>query len=247
MWTKRTTFVSVLISILSVGAAFAQSRTARSIGPQRDDSLITLDFTQGTLNEYVQAVVEAMKGKPTIIIDSELEEVQVPPARLRDVTLQQALEWIPKTANARQQGLVLQAIARPGSLELNNAMFLFTSAPLAPNRPGATAEEMQVRTFALSWGTDASGPAGSKPELVKRVVEDALSKQGPTAKQPVQYNPQTGVLTIRGTSRDINLASQIMNEMRQAQQQATIIKQLQTELDDLKAEIGELKQAGEKR
>jgi len=125
-------------------------------------------------------------------------------------------------------------------------MFLFTSVPQATNRPGTTAEETQVRTFALSWTTDASG-SGSKPELVKRVVEDALSKQGPTAKQPVQYNPQTGVLTIRGTSRDINLASQIMNEMRQAQQQATVIKQLQTELDDLKAEITELKQAGEKR
>jgi hypothetical protein len=245
MWTKRTTFVSVLVSILSLSAAFAQSRTTRPLGTQRDDNLITLDFTQGTLVDYVQAVVEAMKGKPTIIIDSELEEVPVPPARLREVTLQQALEWIPKTANARQQGLVLQAITRPG-MELNNAMFLFTTAPLA-TRPGSTAEELQVRTFALSWGTDASGPAGSKPELVKRVVEEALNKQGPTAKQPVQYNPQTGVLTIRGTTRDINIASQVMNEMRQAQQQGTIIQQLQTELTDLKAEVTELKQAGEKQ
>jgi hypothetical protein len=246
MWTKRRTLVSVLVSILSLSTVFAQSRTTRTLGTQRDDSLITLDFIQGTLSDYVRAVVEAMKGKPTIIIDSELEEVQVPPARLRDVTLQQALEWIPKTANARQQGLVLQAIARPGSLELNNAMFLFTSAPLT-TRPGATADDLQVRTFALSWNTDASGPAGTKPELVKKVVEDALNKQGPTAKQPVQYNPQTGVLTVRGTPREINLAGQIMNEMRQAQQQATIIQQLQTELADLKEEVTELKQAGEKQ
>src|SRR5215510_8833809 len=119
MWTKRTTFVSALILILSLTAAFAQSRSTRTLGTPRDNNsnsnsnnnLITLDFPEGTLGDYVQGLMEVMRSKTTIIIDSELEEIQVPSAHLREVTLQQALEWIPKTANARQQGLVLQAIS----------------------------------------------------------------------------------------------------------------------------------------
>jgi hypothetical protein len=246
MWTRRTTFVSALVSVLSLTAALAQSRTPRALGGPVNN-LITLDFTQGTLHDYVEAVVEAMKGKVTIVIDSALEQVEVPSARLRDVTLSQALEWIPKTANARQQGLALQTMLRPGRPETEYAMFLFTTMPTT-NRPGSPAEEVQVKTFALSLATDAvSGPRGQNPELVKTAVQDALNIQGLSAKQPVLYNPQTGVLTVRGTSRELNIVTQVMNEMRQSPQQATIIRQLQTELSDLRAEITQLKQAGEKQ
>jgi hypothetical protein len=246
VWTKRTIFVSVLVSILSLTAAFAQSRTTRTLGTQ-DNNLITLDFTQGTLADYVREIVQAKKGKVTIIIDSTLEDIEVPSANLRGVTLSQALEWIPKTANARQQGLALQTLLRPGEREPDSAMFLFTTTPTT-NRPGSAAEELQVRTFALSWATDAvSGSTSRNSELVKTAVQDALSIQGPTAKQPVHYNPQTGVLTVRGTSRDINIASQVMTEMRRVQQQNTLIEQLQTELADLKATISALTETGEKQ
>jgi hypothetical protein len=244
MPTKRTIFVSASILILSLTMAFAQSRTIRPAGTSVDNRLISLDFPQGSLGDYVQAVVEAKRGKATIIVDSELEEVQVPSAHIRDVTLSQALEWIPKTAVARQQGLVLQATPAIGALAEDSSVFLFTTVPTAP-RLGSTAEDLQVKTFALSWSTDAaSGANGRNPELLKTAVQDALSAQGLSAKQPVRYNPQTGVLTIRGTSRDVNVASQVMNEIRQVQQQNTIIQRLQSELDELKDEISALKQSG---
>jgi hypothetical protein len=241
MRTKRTIFISISVSILSLTLAFAQSRTIRPSGTTLDDKLISLDFPQGSLADYVQAVIEARKGKATIIVDSELEEVQVPAARLRTVTLLQALEWIPKTAGARQQGLALQTTLAQAVHEEDSSVFLFTTAPTVA-RPGSTADD-QVRTFALSWSSDPA-PNGRNPELLKTAVQDALSTQGLSAKQPIRYNPQTGVLTIRGTSRDVNIASQVMNELRQAQQQATIIQELQTQLEDLKAEISKLKEAG---
>jgi hypothetical protein len=243
MPTKRTIFVSGSVSILSLTMAFAQSRTIRPAGTSVDNRLISLDFTQGSLGNYVKAVAEAKKDKATIIVDSELEEVQVPSAHLRDVTLSQALEWIPKTAVARQQGLVLQATPAVGALAQDSSVFLFTAVPTS-TRAGS-AEDLQVRTFALSWSTDAvSGANGRNPELLKTAVQDALSPQGLSAKQPVRYNPQTGVLTIRGTSRDVNIASQVMNEIRQVQQQTTTIQGLQTELEELKDEISALKHSG---
>ena len=240
MRTKRTILISIPVLILSLTLAFVQSRTTRPTGTTIDDKLISLNFPQGSLGDYVQAVIEAKKGKATIIVDSGLEEVQVPAAHLRDVTLLQALEWIPKTAGARQQGLTLQATSAVALAE-DNSVFLFTTVPTVA-RPGSTADD-QVRTFALSWPSDPASN-GRNPELLKTAVQDALNTQGLSAKQPVRYNPQTGVLTILGTSRDVNIASQVMNELRQAQQQATIIQGLQTELEDLKAEISKLKETG---
>jgi len=243
MWTKRTIFVSASVSVLSLTLAFAQSRTAvRPLGASADSKLISLDFPQGSLDDYVKAVVEAKNGKATIIVDSELQEVQVPSAHLRNVTLSQALEWIPKTAIARQQGLVLQTSPATGAFGEDSAVFLFTNVPIT-TRSGSTPDDLKVGTFALSWSTDPSNDRNS--ELLKTAVQDALSTQGLTAKQPVRYNPQTGVLTIRGTSRDVNIASQVMNEIRQAQQQAMIIQGLQTDIEDLKAEIRKLKPTGE--
>jgi hypothetical protein len=241
MRTKRTIFISISVSILSLTLAFAQSRTIRPSSTTLDDKLISVDFPQGNLGDYVQAVIEAKKGKATIIVDSGLEEVQVPAAHLRAVTLLQALEWIPKTAGARQQGLALQTTSAVGALAEDSSVFLFTTVPTV-GRPGSTADD-QVKTFALGWSSDPSAN-GRNPELLKTAVQDALSTQGLSAKQPVRYNPQTGVLTIRGTSHDVNIASQVMNELRQAQQQATIIQGLQTDLEDLKAEIGKLKESG---
>jgi hypothetical protein len=237
-------FVSASVSILWLTTAFAQSRTIRPAGTSVDNRLISLDFTQGSLGDYVKAVVEAKKGKATIIVDSELEEVQVPSAHLRDVTLTQALEWIPKTAAARQQGLVLQATSALGAPAEDTSVFLFTTVPTS-SRAGSIAEDLQVRTFALSWSGDAVSGANSRnPELLKTAVQDALNTQGLSAKQPIRYNPQTGVLTIRGTSRDVNIASQVMNEIRQVQQQTAIVEGLQTELEELKEEISALKQSG---
>jgi len=138
MVTKRTIFISISVSILSLTLAFAQSRTIRPSGTTLDDKLISLDFPQGSLGDYVRAVIEAKKGKATVIVDSELEEVQVPAARLRSVTLLQALEWIPKTAGARQQGLALQTTPALGVEAQDSSVFLFTTASTVA-RPGSTA------------------------------------------------------------------------------------------------------------
>jgi hypothetical protein len=240
MCAKRTIVVSALILMLSVVEAYPQTRTTRSFATV-DDTLITLDFNKGTLDEYVQAVTEAKKGKVTIIIDSDLEDIEVPPAHLRNVSLAQALEWIPKTSTSRQQGLTLQIMPRPGRTDEDSSMFLFTTLPLAVPT-GTSRDDTQVKTFALNWATDSTNP-----ELVKTAVQDALSTRGLTASKPVAYNPQTGILTLRGTSRDVTIASQVMNELKQAQQQAKIIEQLQTELDALKDKVTELQGAGDRR
>jgi hypothetical protein len=95
----------------------------------------------------------------------------------------------------------------------------------------------------LSWATDGvSGTDGRSPETVKTAVQDVLNIQGPGARQPVQYNPQTGVLTVRGTARDMVVIGQVLNEIRQAQPQATALEQLRAQLTDLKAEVAQLKQ-----
>ena len=234
MRTKRTIVVSALVSILSLGAVFSQTRPTRTLVNNLENNLITLDSDQGTLDEYVKAVMQAKKNKVTIIIDSGLEDIEVPSAHLRDVSLSQALEWIPKTANARQQGLTLQVMPRQGRTEEDTGMFLFTTSPM-PVGTGRPGEDLQVKTFALSWTPDKTNP-----EVVKTAVQDALSARGLTASKPVNYNPQTGVLTLRGTARDVTIATQVMNELKQAQQQAKVIEELQTQLEDLKNRIGEL-------
>ena len=234
MRTKRTILVSALVSILSLGAVFSQTRPTRTLVNNLDNNLITLDSDQGTLYEYVKAVMQAKKNKVTIIIDSGLEDIEVPSAHLRDVSLSQALEWIPKTANARQQGLTLQVMPRQGRTEEDTGMFLFTTSPM-PVGTGRSGEDLQVKTFALSWTPDKTNP-----EVVKTAVQDALSARGLTVSKPVNYNPQTGVLTLRGTARDVTIATQVMNELKQAQQQAKVIEELQTQLEDLKNRIGEL-------
>jgi hypothetical protein len=225
MSTIQATVYGIFISLFAAGFAAAQE-TAKK--PAVAPSTARIAFDGGTLDAYVDAVRKQFANS-NIVVDGGVGTVKLPKAPLARVTLRGALEWIPKTAEARKQGVALQP---PQASREGDLVFVLTTlhSP-APRTTAAT--EPQMRGYNLS---EEVRP-GLKPDEVTKFLQSRLQDRRAEFKGPIKYDPGTRMLTVTGTSDDLRLSDHLIDEMARGKQVVAVLPRLQTDIKTLQDRV----------
>jgi hypothetical protein len=236
MWIKLllSTFLLVLLS----EPALSQTPTKKDAG---SDGWVQIDFDGGTLDSYLAVVRKKLKDA-NIVVDG-VGNMTLPKISLQKVNLPLALEWIPKTADARKHGLLLQS-ARTG--RDTGEVFVFTATQTSTPREPAP-EERSTKPYHLD--TPEDGESSRKPDVITKAVEDHLKMQFPDEKAvAVTYNAESKLMTVKNATRtQIALADRVKDEMTRGQVVlGPVIQNLQAEVEKLKKRVADLEKKNEK-
>jgi len=122
-------------------------------------------------------------------------------------------------------------------------VYLFTTTQSPTSAPTqARTEDYEVWPKYLPALEGEKGLAVA-PTLIKKAVENALSKQHAPKKGSVEYDSETRTLTVSGTRSDVQLAARVIEEMTRGRRIEAALEHLQSEVDALKAELARLKKS----
>jgi hypothetical protein len=169
------------------------------------------------------------------LVVEEVGTVQLPSAKLPNVTLSAALLWIQHTAEARENGVILQRIREPA--EPGIVYLLTTTQSRAVRQRQVPPAIEERRSYSLQ--PFAEQTLGVTPEIVRMAVTDILEGTGAT----VQYNRETRMLNVQGSPVDIARATQVVEEITQGRRMSNALAQLTRDVERLRTEIEELRRA----
>jgi len=229
MRTAHATICVALVCALFTSAS-AQEAKKKSTPTNSVSSVADIAFGGGQLKDYVAEVRKKFPDSK-IVVDG-VGEVRLPAAPLPRVSLRAALEWVPKTLEARGNSVVLEPQTGRGA----DAVFVLTkqSAPRTP--PPA---ERQAKDYNLS---DEIRP-GVKPAIVEAEVKEMLKLRQPPFEGSVAYDSKTQMLRVAGTAADIRLADHVVETMTQGQRIAAALPALRESLKRLEDRVAVLEKA----
>jgi hypothetical protein len=223
----------VVLWAVAAGVAGAQVQQPVK-GAATADELKALNFLKGTLTlrSYVAEVREQWKFA-NIVVDTAIKDFPLPPADLKRVTLKGALQWVPGTREAKQNGLVLQIYesAKDGDV------FFFTTS-LSP----AAIARADVGRYVQSWGVPAFIPGDSVKKILG-AIQDDLNKMRSTEPGKATWIDSTRRIQVVGGRDDIVVAERAMNDYVSARRLTVAVEGLQTRVSDLRREVDSIKKA----
>jgi hypothetical protein len=232
--------------------------------PEPEASGIAVDFAGGTVAEYL-ATLKEREDDVNVVLDPEAAGIAMPPVSLKKVSVDTAIHLIQETAAAREGRVYIQVVNQGGG---NPAFVVSVQAPRAvpvafpprspgPGQPGAAPEGKQLHVSSLREIMDAAAGDSSavKAETVLTAIDAALGIQDPEQKDKpvVKFHADSCLLIVRGTQEQIHTVEQVLGEISRPQRAVpgsnlnARLKQLQDEIEKLKAELAELKKLGSKQ
>jgi len=241
------------VNMLGQQPAGQKLRAQPAVGSDKQGSpLISIDFAGGTLTEYVASIRKQQHGV-NVVVDPEIASVLLPPVSLQNVSSSAAVNWIQLTASARKKNVSVQAVPRPPQSGGDDVFVISAlESPLmgSPDRIQQLTVRNQIKAISLKPIVEGK-EKNVTVDSVLSAVNTALEMQNPQQqdKATAKFDKATNLLFIRGTADQINTTMQVIDEMtRQTKTDARdlIIKNLEQDVDRLKAELANQKQRGEK-
>jgi hypothetical protein len=200
--------------------------------PAATPTTARITFQGGTLDAYVD-VVRKQFPNSNIHTDGGVGTIKLQAVSFPRVTLRSALEWVPRTAEARQKNLVLQP---PVAAREGDVVFVLTTAQVAPLRQTPDPTELQLKAYNFSEDVRPGLP----PDEVIRFVQSRLKTRRPPFEGPVEYDAKLRTVTVMGTSNDLRAADILVEELTRGQRVAAVLPRLQAEIKALQERIDRL-------
>jgi len=214
---------------------------------QADQPLVVipdLQFGGGPLSEYAELLRKA--SGENILLDAGAGAVEVPPISLHNVSLDAALDVVPKIMG-RGEDRMLQVSTIPGP----SPVYLL----LLQKRP----ETVEVLTLQGIIGGAMPG-LGMKAETVLTAIENVLAETRDEGAPAIKFHPESSILVVKGNPSQIKVVKSVverlsegLEKVREAGSKARAgetmdaIRRGQAEVETLKlrleATLGELQSA----
>lgn len=169
-------------------------------------NLFDLDFPGGTLKEYVEAIRNKNR-KANIVIMPDAVNIPMPPVQLKSVQLPRAMEIL--------DNLVVGSDHQEVKISLRYVRGNSDMGELSIFTINASRRSLPVRTMVFSVSDILQGEVSDRDLLT--TIESSLelvSEGQPEAK--VQFHPETGILIVRGYEAQVELVSNLLEELNRA-------------------------------
>lgn len=238
-----TALASALLTAPAVvGACFAQEAqggNVTSLGrvfQSRGGTAIDLDFRGGTATEFIDAVRKAADGKVNIVAMPYVEEVRVPPMKLKSVDVISAVNLLDGESLQTPSRLVRLdvRIIAPASGEL--AALVKVNADVKQAGGFAPPQRSNI------WSVADLMSGGMTAEHITTAVSAALElMDADAAKAQVRFHKETSLLLARAEPEQIGIIHDVIAQLREssAQQQAEAMKPLRSGLEQLEQRLNQ--------
>lgn len=232
-----TMIVACLAVNLAVNSPNSTTETSEPTTETTADSdLFDLDFSGGTLKEYV-AAIRKKNRKANIVIMPDAMNIPMPPVQLKSVELRGAMEILDNlVVGSEYQQVEISLRYVHGNSDLGE-LDIFTI--------NASGQSLPVRTMVLSVSEILQGEVSDRDLLTTIQSSLELVSEGqPEAK--VQFHPETGILIVRGDIAQVELVNNLLEELSRAtirfgkqnaiildQQRADIARLLEMEMNEM--------------
>lgn len=194
-----------------IPAALPRTQAANPDLPRFD-----LDFPGGSPRDFVRALNEPLKGSLNVILPGDVDDIEIPPIKLKQVTVQQVFDAIQR---ASERTVSFPNMGGGISQQTENYMFM-TSGAVTENsvwafrafRPITASQSMTqgYRFYQLGSYLDAM-----KIEDIITALQtgwEMLNKQGAKLK----FHPETKLLIAVGQPSDFALIDDVLKELAKA-------------------------------
>lgn len=185
---------------------------ARAAAPVR---LLDVAFTGGTLAEFVDAVRAAADPEPVnVVLLADAGALAIPSVTLRRVTAESAFRAVCSRSMARVDLLdsggdpIITVETDPGWHARQAAEQRATSGRGA----GRDADSASLRVYSVREFVDGASVTYA---TVLDALKTALNADGPGAAAEVMHHEASGVLIVRGSNQQQNVAAQVLEAIRE--------------------------------
>ncbi len=233
-----------LALILACGLTMAASPLCRAQAPgevsafgrsgDTETGAVDVDFKGGTAVDFLDAVRAAAGGKVNIVAMPHVEEVMVPPMKLRNVDAVAAIRLLAGEGIQTPGRLVRLDVEIVAPPSFNKAALVKVNADVKESGGYVGPQRSNI------WSVADLINGGMSPDSIVTAVSAALELLGPaSSKAQVRFHKETSLLLARATVEQIEIINNVINEVRAsaAQQRAQSMKPVQEKMAHLEQEL----------
>lgn len=176
--------------------------------PPVQRAVISLNFTGGTVAEYVEAVIKTAKDI-NIVVMPEAREFEVPPLTLTAVDVGSAMQLLDARTAQQGRGLVELSVQEIEPFQGNGRAIYTISAQRGGPPDSELPEEAGVWTIAELLG------ANMKAEDILTAIQTAVDliadRYGPAE---IRFHEATGLIIGRGQVQQMHTVEQVIDRLR---------------------------------
>ncbi len=223
------------------GACLAQVQlpggqpTADRAAQWRSSPAIDLDFRGGSAAEFIEAVRKAADSKVNIVTMPHVEEVEIPPMKLRHVEVVAALNLLDGESVQTAPGRFVELDVRTISPSFDEGGLL-----IKVDAKVNEARNYQGPQRSNIWSVADLIANGMTADNITTAVSAALELLGPeSAKAQVRFHKETSLLLARAAGEQIEIINNVIGELRQssAQQRSQSMRPMQEQIQQLSQEL----------
>lgn len=205
------------------------------------------DFGGGSVSEFTDALrLAASPRELNIIVLDQLPETKIAPVKLRDISVQSALQLL---RGPLAQGPIDVTWTIAENVMDNPVIYIQRPALVATNRPDGKPLEQHRKTAVLSIqiGPQAKGEEQKNRELLMAVTRDALGEAlelGNRSGKDIpefKFHQPSGLLFVVGEPSDIAIAREVVDRIVEDARLAAKSKASANEIAALNQELETLK------
>lgn len=221
----------------AVVAATGGSPYATDPGDSQGALIGELSFPGGTVKQYVEAIEAAIKPLPlNVMFYDRAEQVLVGAIRLRSVSVGTAMKILNSEIANNSVAVQFGAGKVPGDQGVFFLRGQMNSVDANILR-ALTTSVYSLREWTVAESPDAAPLAESRRTAALGAIEQGLSfgidsNPGPYFKPIVRYHPESGLLFVRASGQDQEIAASIVRKLEQSFRDADNSKK--SEEDDQK-------------
>lgn len=204
---QRKNQITRAIAMLVLCAAVGGVSMGQSSQAPASDTVISLSFSGGTVQQYVDAI-RKQSGEVNVLLDEESRAILMPGVTLTSVNIPSAIELLDdRTSEA------------DGRLVKLNVRTIHPSDPLGlpiyyvRAETGRTAQRSNSTVISVKDLLDAGYKADDVMTAVATTIELLSDK---SAKAEIRFHEQTGLLIARGAPDQIGAIHQVIDQLREA-------------------------------
>lgn len=213
-----------LFSVLAAGAGLIpfftlspalgqQPGGAEGQAPPGGGQLISLEFSGGTVAEYVDAVLKVAKDI-NIVVMPEARDFDVPPLTLTGVAVGSAMELLHGRTEFRGRKVVELRVHEIEPFQGQGRAIFTVSSSASPPESGPS-DEAGVWTISELLAGDTK--AEDVLTAVQTAVDLIADRYGPAE---IRYHEATGLVIARGHDRQISTVEQVIQRLREGKGRA---------------------------
>lgn len=276
--TARTAFpLSVVLAVAAATTGVALQSIAASEPPAARPAVVTatsgsviaidprdsqvalideLSFPGGTVKQYVEAIESAIKPLPlNVMFYDQADKVLVGSIRLRSVSVGTAMRML--NSEIANNSVTVQYAE--GKVPGDQGVYFLRGQMNAVDANllrSLTTRVFSLREWTVAESPDAAPLADSRRAAALGAIEQGLSfglesNPGPYFKPIVRYHPESGLLFVRASGQDQDIAESIVRKLEQSfrdadnakkdqdanESQRVKIQALQKEVDEFRAKV----------